>query len=170
VGTDGLTVSSGCVKAQLQKTASHDWLYTDNKDGTTHTVYCSRCNKVKSEAADHDYTYDTVNRKCICGAADPDYSRVTGVKVNPKKVSAYSGFLFRARKVTKVQYTISPETQNVSVKKVQYSVNGEKWKAGTVFTSDTQLNKFYIKVTDSNGRVTSWVYRDGSVSADKLDT
>ena len=42
----------------------HDYIYTDNNDGTSHTVSCSRCDLSTTE----NHTF--VNGSCICGAAE----------------------------------------------------------------------------------------------------
>ncbi|GEM_PF-4254665 len=153
-------ISGTKVNALVSVTAEeHDYNWLDNQDGT-HTGTCRHCGDEITE--EHDF----VESRCEkCGALDATVCRVTGVKVTEKAVTSRSGFLFRAKKTAGYRYTLKPETQNIGVKKVQYSLNGKKWVTGTVFTADTQLNEFYIKVTDTSGNVTNWVYRDRTVSA-----
>jgi len=47
----------------------HEYSYTDNDDGSTHTVKCA-CGETVSVAEPHDYTYDAENHKCICDAVE----------------------------------------------------------------------------------------------------
>lgn len=41
---------------------------------------------------------------------------------------------------------------------------GKHYLTGTSFTSDTEITKFYIRVTDSKGNVTNWLYENGKVT------
>ena len=52
----------------------------------------------------------------------------------------------------------------VDIDKVEYSDDGKHYLTGTSFTSDTEITKFYIRVTDSKGNVTNWLYENGKVT------
>ena len=52
----------------------------------------------------------------------------------------------------------------VDIDKVEYSDDGKHYLIGTSFTSDTEITKFYIRVTDSKGNVTKWLYENGKVT------
>lgn len=48
----------------------HDWKYTDNKDGKTHTKKCAECGEIVS---DEKHEFDEVTGICVCGAKkDPN--------------------------------------------------------------------------------------------------
>ena len=48
-----------------EKEHKHDWKYTDNKDGKTHTKKCIECGET---VKDEEHEFDEVTGKCTCGA------------------------------------------------------------------------------------------------------
>ncbi len=138
----------------------HNWAYVQCGDDM-HQAYCTKCD-YHEDAEKHSYEE---NGYCVCGKLNPELCRVSDVKVNEKKTVTYMGFWFWKKAVTKYQYTIAPVTQNVSVSKVWYSTDNKTWINGTSFTSDLAIGKFFIRVKDSNGKVTDWKYVNGKVSA-----
>jgi len=157
---DAYIISDICVEAKVQVNAEeHTWAYHHDGDGC-HEAYCIYCGQ-EEEPEEHEYDNET--GYCVCGKINPDLCYVSDVKVCKKKIDITTGFLFWAKKTTKYQYNICPVTENVCVKTVQYSGDEENWNNGTLLTSDIELSKFYIKVTDSYGHETNWVYDNGSV-------
>jgi len=159
---DGEKLSlSGCkVCARIQvMSEKHTYKYLHDGDGK-HEAYCIKCGH-HEEPEEHTYGE---NGYCECGKLNPDLCCISDVKVTDKKITFYSGCWYCTRKTTKVQYTICPKTKNVGVKKVEYSLDNEKWTFGTVFTSPVSLKEFYIRVTDTNGKVTNWKYENGVVT------
>ena len=59
---------------------------------------------------------------------------------------------------------ITATGNGVDIDKVEYSDDGKHYLTGTSFTSDTEITKFYIRVTDSKGNVTKWLYENGKVT------
>jgi len=49
------------------------------------------------------------------------------------------------------------------VSKVEYSIDGGEYKTGTSFSSTTAFSRVDIRITDSAGNVTNWVYNGTSV-------
>jgi len=159
-----LVLSSCMVCAEVQITADkHTYKYLHNGDGK-HEAYCTRCGH-HEEPVKHEYGE---NGYCECGKYNPDLCYVSDVNVYEKKYISYIGSWLRKKAVVKYQYTICPEVKNVCVKKVEYAF-GESisedtvWKCGNSFINDSQLNLFFIRVTDTEGHVTWWVYEDGDV-------
>ena len=58
---------------------------------------------------------------------------------------------------------ITATGEGVEIKKVEYSMDQKNYQTGTSFTSDTEIQKFYIRVTDANENVTNWIYEKGDV-------
>jgi len=49
------------------------------------------------------------------------------------------------------------------VSKVEYSIDGGEYKTGTSFSSTTAFSRVDIRITDSAGNVTNWVYNGTGV-------
>jgi len=152
------TVRTPATVKELVTNTEHTFAYKNC--GDTHLGTCICCG-AQEEQTKHCYDKDG---RCVCGKVNPEICYVTGVKVIEKKTVSNVRFLFWTRTTTKYQYIICTEASNVGVKKVQYSGDGDKWNTGTVVTSDVKLNTFYIRVTDTEDKVTNWVYRDGNVT------
>ena len=60
--------------------------------------------------------------------------------------------------------TITATATGTEVKTVQYSTNGRTWKTGTSFTSSSNIDTFQIRVTDTEGDVYNFTYKNGSVT------
>jgi len=160
-----LVLSTAKANAEVQVSDSeHTLAYKHNGDGF-HEAYCTKCGTAFDK---EKHSYDKDTHLCVCGKLDPDECRVTGVKVSKKKTTSRSGWSFRAKTTTKYQYTLQPQTKNVFVSKTEYSLNGGKtWKTGSCFTNDKQVSEFSIRITDSNGNKTVWLYKDGKVTANQ---
>jgi len=163
-------LSSSKVTAQLQVNApQHTLAYNHDGDGC-HEAYCTKCGFTDQPEA---HTYDNGTGKCVCGKLNPDLCRVTAVTVTEKKTAACRGGWWygwgRKAAAASYQYALQTKTENVCVKKVEYSLDEEQtdetvWKTGSCFTNAKQLDKLYIRVTDTLGHETLWLW-DKAVDA-----
>ncbi|MCQ2386319.1 MAG: hypothetical protein MJ078_06570, partial [Clostridia bacterium] len=53
---------------------------------------------------------------------------------------------------------------SVTVKTVQYSTNNRTWRTGTSYQSLIGISTLYVRVTDSTGAVTYFVYKNGTTT------
>ena len=111
-------------------------------------------------------------RTCtICGATetgDCTYENGASVSVSAtvtKRTSGGGGWWWWNRPTTTTwEARITATGTGVDIDKVEYSDDGKHYLTGTSFTSDTEIIKFYIRVTDSKGNVTKWLYENGKVT------
>jgi len=105
-------------------------------------------------------------------AQDPNYegslkavdARVKDVKVNVEKVVTTKKVLFVKITTTKYNVVIKP-VSDVAVSKVEYrTIKLGLLTKGTAFTRDTNLSYLYMKITDANGNITNWEYKNGTVT------
>lgn len=164
VESEELTVTTTKTAAAIQVTDT-EHIYTYNHDGDgMHEAICTRCGYAMDPKA---HVYDQDGDRCICGKINPAVCRVTDIEVTEKQVKSSGGWRWtgwgRKTSCTKFRYTISPVTENVSVKQITYSLDGNSFTLGSSFTNAVKLDKFYIRVTDSYGNVTDWVYENCDV-------
>ncbi len=88
---------------------------------------------------------------------------VTNVNVTVEKYTETVKILFIKTKVTKYRVTITP-VSDAPVQKVEYKTTLlDRGTTGTTFTRDINCTYLNIAVTDANGNVTHWEYRNGKV-------
>lgn len=92
----------------------------------------------------------------ICGERDPEYREVF-VSVEVVREKKW-GFL------TNYTATISAVGDGVDIALIEYSTNGGQWTAGTTYSSRSPINTLWVRVTDSAGEITNWLYQNGAVS------
>ncbi|GEM_PF-6106056 len=155
-----LTVTTAKTAAAIAISAdTHTCSYT-YLDTDTHTVTCENCGHTETES--HTYGED---HTCVCGAYDPLFAGVTDVKVAVNHTSKWVGVWYFKHLQTRYTYNITPVCDHVTVAEVAYSFDGETgWKTGTTLQSSMPLFRFYIRVTDSNGVDTDWLYQYGKVT------
>jgi len=140
--------------------AEHTYTYLHNGDGK-HEAVCVKCGHHEDP---EKHIYNETTHFCKCGKYDPNECKIKDVKVYEKSYTSYIRQFFKKCAQTTYTYTINPIEQNVYTAKVEYSFDGDKWYVGCVITSKTKLEKFYIRVTDSNCVTTKWVYNSGKVT------
>ena len=125
-----------------------------------HTRTCTICGATETG----DCTYE--NGACtVCGALDPDNASVSVSATVTKRTSGGGGWWWWNRPTTTTwEARITATGTGVDIDKVEYSDDGKHYLTGTSFTSDTEITKFYIRVTDSKGNVTKWLYENGKVT------
>ena len=133
--------------------------WTPAEDGK-HTRTCTICGATEIG----DCTYE--NGACtVCGALDPDNASVSVSATVTKRTSGGGGWWWWNRPTTTTwEARITATGTGVDIDKVEYSNDGKHYLTGTSFTSDTEITKFYIRVTDSKGNVTNWLYENGKVT------
>ena len=133
--------------------------WTPAEDGK-HTRTCTICGATETG----DCTYE--NGACtVCGALDPDNASVSVSATVTKRTSGGGGWWWWNRPTTTTwEARITATGTGVDIDKVEYSDDGKHYLTGTSFTSDTEITKFYIRVTDSKGNVTKWLYENGEVT------
>ena len=133
--------------------------WTPAEDGK-HTRTCTICGATETG----DCTYE--NGACtVCGALDPDNASVSVSATVTKRTSGGGGWWWWNRPTTTTwEARITATGTGVDIDKVEYSDDGKHYLTGTSFTSDTEITKFYIRVTDSKGNVTKWLYENGKVT------
>ena len=132
----------------------------DCKDGT-HKRICKNC----GEEETGDCIYDNDTHKCICGAFDPDwqYLDVTAT-YDSKTTKQFVGFLFFGtfKDVTTYTAKVNVEASGLKVKKIEVSATEKGcWTLGSTFTSSTEIEKFFVRVTTTNGEKQLFMVRDG---------
>jgi len=157
---DGFALSEQKVCVYLRTLADcHTVLYQEIT-ADTHTAICVNCGDRVTEP----HTYDPQTGLCDCGAVKPGAGCVTDVTVGEKRTTGWSWFGWgRKGSSTSYQYTLTPVTKLVTWQSISYSLDGKNWCNGRVFTHRGKLDTFQIKVVDSNGVESYWVYRDGDV-------
>ena len=133
--------------------------WTPAEDGK-HTRTCTICGATETG----DCSYE--NGACtVCGALDPDNASVSVSATVTKRTSGGGGWWWWNRPTTTTwEARITATGTGVDIDKVEYSNDGKHYLTGTSFTSDTEITKFYIRVTDSKGNVTNWLYENGKVT------
>ena len=162
-GTD-LSISKSDTNADVKlydamESTEHSFgKWTPAEDGK-HTRTCTICGATKTG----DCTYE--NGACtVCGALDPDNASVSVSATVTKRISGGGGWWWKRPTTTTWEARITATGNGVDIDKVEYSDDGKHYLTGTSFTSDTEITKFYIRVTDSNGNVTKWLYENGKVT------
>ena len=163
-GTD-LSISKSDTNADVKlydamESTEHSFgKWTPAEDGK-HTRTCTICGATETG----DCTYE--NGACtVCGALDPDNASVSVSATVTKRTSGGGGWWWWNRPTTTTwEARITATGTGVDIDKVEYSDDGKHYLTGTSFTSDTEITKFYIRVTDSKGNVTKWLYENGEVT------
>ena len=163
-GTD-LSISKSDTNADVKlydamESTEHSFgKWTPAEDGK-HTRTCTICGATETG----DCTYE--NGACtVCGALDPDNASVSVSATVTKRTSGGGGWWWWNRPATTTwEARITATGTGVDIDKVEYSDDGKHYLTGTSFTSDTEITKFYIRVTDSKGNVTKWLYENGKVT------
>ncbi|MEI3381593.1 MAG: hypothetical protein V8R43_08845 [Dorea sp.] len=163
-GTD-LSISKSDTNADVKlydamESTEHSFgKWTPAEDGK-HTRTCTICGATETG----DCTYE--NGVCtVCGALDPDNASVSVSATVTKRTSGGGGWWWWNRPTTTTwEARITATGTGVDIDKVEYSDDGKHYLTGTSFTSDTEITKFYIRVTDSKGNVTNWLYENGKVT------
>ena len=163
-GTD-LSISKSDTNADVKlydamESTEHSFgKWTPAEDGK-HTRTCTICGATETG----DCTYE--NGACtVCGALDPDNASVSVSATVTKRTSGGGGWWWWNRPTTTTwEARITATGTGVDIDKVEYSDDGKHYLTGTSFTSDTEITKFYIRVTDSKGNVTNWLYENGNVT------
>ena len=163
-GTD-LSISKSDTNADVKlydamESTEHSFgKWTPAEDGK-HTRTCTICGATETG----DCTYE--NGACtVCGALDPDNASVSVSATVTKRTSGGGGWWWWNRPTTTTwEARITATGSGVDIDKVEYSDDGKHYLTGTSFTSDTEITKFYIRVTDSKGNVTNWLYENGKVT------
>ena len=163
-GTD-LSISKSDTNADVKlydamESTEHSFgKWTPAEDGK-HTRTCTICGATETG----DCTYE--NGACtVCGALDPDNASVSVSATVTKRTSGGGGWWWWNRPTTTTwEARITATGAGVDIDKVEYSDDGKHYLTGTSFTSDTEITKFYIRVTDSKGNVTNWLYENGKVT------
>ena len=163
-GTD-LSISKSDTNADVKlydamESTEHSFgKWTPAEDGK-HTRTCTICGATETG----DCTYE--NGACtVCGALDPDNASVSVSATVTKRTSGGGGWWWWNRPTTTTwEARITATGTGVDIDKVEYSDDGKHYLTGTSFTSDTEITKFYIRVTDSKGNVTNWLYENGKVT------
>ena len=163
-GTD-LSISKSDTNADVKlydamESTEHSFgKWTPEEDGK-HTRTCTICGATETG----DCTYE--NGACtVCGALDPDNASVSVSATVTKRTSGGGGWWWWNRPTTTTwEARITATGTGVDIDKVEYSDDGKHYLTGTSFTSDTEITKFYIRVTDSKGNVTNWLYENGKVT------
>ena len=163
-GTD-LSISKSDTNADVKlydamESTEHSFgKWTPAEDGK-HTRTCTICGATETG----DCTYE--NGACtVCSALDPDNASVSVNATVTKRTSGGGGWWWWNRPTTTTwEARITATGTGVDIDKVEYSDDGKHYLTGTSFTSDTEITKFYIRVTDSKGNVTNWLYENGKVT------
>jgi len=158
-GLAACPVKTLAIVQELVTNTEHKFVYENC--GDTHTCTCVYCGAVFTEC---NHEYDETTHLCDCGKPDPEACYVSGVKVSEKPIFTTTGFWIWRRTSYTYQYSIAPITQNIKVAKVEYSSDGAKWITGKSFSSSLKLNKIFVRVTDSDGKVTKWVWDGKTVT------
>ena len=162
-GTD-LSISKSGTNADVKlydamESTEHSFgKWTPAEDGK-HTRTCTICGATETG----DCTYE--NGACtVCGALDPDNASVSVSATVTKRTSGGGWWWWNRPTTTTWEARITATGTGVDIDKVEYSDDGKHYLTGTSFTSDTEITKFYIRVTDSKGNVTKWLYENGKVT------
>ncbi|MCF0121213.1 MAG: hypothetical protein HUJ65_06200, partial [Oscillospiraceae bacterium] len=158
-------VSTRSARITLKEEVSlseHDFAVIMNRDGT-HSHTCNNCGYSETEDCDFsvwtkDTGKNTHSRACtVCGyketascAGETECDVCGGdiitescnVSVNVTKRTS-SGWY---RRQTTYSVTIKVEATEMKVRTVEYSRDGKRWTRGTSFTSQTAVDKLYIRV------------------------
>jgi len=126
----------------------------------SHSRTCSICGEKQSGSCN----YGTDHKCTVCGTNDPTYQPpvIKSINVQVGLTSSKSGLIFRK---TTYKATITPSAEGTTVSKVQYSTNNSTWTTGTAYSSSSKIEKLYIKITDKQGDVYTFLYNNGKVTA-----
>ena len=162
-GTD-LSISKSETNADMKlydatESTEHSFGKWTPAEECKHTRTCTICGETETG----DCTYE--NGACtVCGALDPDNASVSVSATVTKRTSGGGGWWWSRPTTTTWEARITATGNGVDIDKVEYSNDGKHYLTGTSFTSDTEITKFYIRVTDSKGNVTKWLYENGTVT------
>ena len=162
-GTD-LSISKSDTNADVKlydamESTEHSFGKWTPAEDDKHTRTCTICGATETG----DCTYE--NGACtVCGALDPDNASVSVSATVTKRISGGGGWWWKRPTTTTWEARITATGNGVDIDKVEYSDDGKHYLTGTSFTSDTEITKFYIRVTDSKGNVTKWLYENGKVT------
>ena len=162
-GTD-LSISKSDTNADVKlydamESTEHSFGKWTPAEDDKHTRTCTICGATETG----DCTYE--NGACtVCGALDPDNASVSVRATVTKRISGGGGWWWKRPTTTTWEARITATGNGVDIDKVEYSDDGKHYLTGTSFTSDTEITKFYIRVTDSKGNVTKWLYENGKVT------
>lgn len=162
-GTD-LSVSKSASEADMKlydatKSTEHSFGKWTPAEQGKHTRTCAICGETENGYC----TYE--NGACaVCGALDPENASVSVSATVTKRTSGGGGWWWSRPTTTTWQAKITATGTGVDIDKVEYSEDGKYYITGTSFTSETEITKFYIRVTDSKGNVTNWLYENGKVT------
>ena len=162
-GTD-LSISKSDTNADVKlydamESTEHSFGKWTPAEDDKHTRTCTICGATETG----DCTYE--NGACtVCGALDPDNASVSVSATVTKRTSGGGGWWWKRPTTTTWEARITATGNGVDIDKVEYSDDGKHYLTGTSFTSDTEITKFYIRVTDSKGNVTNWLYENGKVT------
>lgn len=129
-----------------------EWIGENGK----HTHTCIYCGYSETK----DCKYDSSTHKCVvCGSYDP---AIAYIEVSVESTKHNRGFWFW--RTSYYTINISTKSYGTEIAKIEYSLDNESWKNGDSFTSKTEVDRFYIRVTDAEGTVYNWLYSDGDVT------
>ncbi len=91
-----------------------------------------------------------------------DAGKVTGVGVDISQTKTVKKILFIKTTVTKNNVSISP-TSDLPVQNVAWRTSKlSSWTTGSTFSTTSSIGHIYIRITDSEGRITYWDYYKGT--------
>lgn len=129
-----------------------EWIGENGK----HTHTCIYCGYSETK----DCKYDSSTHKCVvCGSYDP---AIAYIEVSVESTKHNRGFWFW--RTSYYTINISTKSYGTEIAKIEYSLDNESWKNGDSFISKTEVDRFYIRVTDAEGTVYNWLYSDGDVT------
>ena len=158
----------------------HDATCTDH-GSYDEVTYCSVCGKELSRDAkeiaakghtpgkakretfgDVDYM---VTRCTVCGEIiEQKEAPAEVITANVTVTSRTSGFWIFSTTTYTAKILAMSDDSGVTVSKVEYSTNNRSWRTGTSYQSSSKINTLYVRVTDSTGAVTNFVYKNGTVT------
>jgi len=141
---------------------SHCFSYTGNGNGT-HTGVCEYCGYSFTD----NCVYGEDDHCTACGSFDISKARVTGVDVSISTSNVKGGLKLQGWKLVYIkaytQYTahISVTAEGTAAAFIEYSTDGTSYATGSDCTASSNISKLWIRVTDTNGKVTNWLYENG---------
>ena len=160
--TENAKLSTNSVKAELYEEVSgaHDYKYVSKGNGT-HDKVCRNCNDTVNEPC----VYDEMTQMCVCGAYDPSCATMDVTATYATKTQKqFSGFLFwgRWKDVTTYTATVKVNAEGMKVTKIEVSANQNKgWTKSNTFTSNSEIEQFFVRVTTSDGAKQLFMVKDG---------
>ena len=171
-GAPAVSTNAATAKFLVVSTGDHVYGNPVSKDGK-HVFTCTVCGNVKE-------TVCTDENCPLCHPVIPEEPETpevpeanVNVSVNVTSSSSSSGNwfenlfggIFGSSSKKTYTATINVSAEGTDVKKVEYSTDGTNWNEGTSFTSDSNITKFYIRVTGTNNVVYEFTYNNGNVTA-----